>query len=76
MVDSYAAGEEYTDILPVLLQSPAQGGESGVLVARLLNGWPRVAAVAVRAASPWLQARWVFIEAKVNLCKLQPQLLM
>ncbi len=61
----------------MLLQHPTQGSGSGVLVARLLNGWPRVAAVAARAVCPWLQARWVFIEAKVRPripphCSMQP----
>jgi hypothetical protein len=61
------AGEEYADVIPVILQNAPQGGESSVFVARLLNGWPRVAAVAARAVCPWLQARWAFVEAKVSL---------
>ena len=43
-----------------------------VVVARLLNGWPRVAAVAARAVLPWLQARWVVIEAKVRCTSASP----
>lgn len=66
------AGEEYADIFPVLLQNATQGSESSVLVARLLNGWPRVAAVAARAVFPWLQARWVVIEAKVRCMLASP----
>ncbi len=65
-------GEEYADIFPVLLQNPTQGGENSVMVARLLNGWPRVAAVAARAVLPWLQARWVIIEAKVRCTQASP----
>jgi hypothetical protein len=61
------AGEEYADVLPVMLQNAPQGSASSISVARLLNGWPRLLAVVLRAVCPWLQARWVFVESKVRL---------
>ena len=65
--DAFATGEEYADVFPVVLQNVPQGSESSASVARLLNGWPRLLAVVLRAICPWLQARWVFIESKVRL---------